>query len=47
MKLLELRNQYYKKKITKSKFIKEIYNKYHHLLFEYSDLIKQTDIKKN
>jgi FkbM family methyltransferase len=46
MKLLEIKNQYYKKKITKAKFIKKIYNKYHHSLFEYSDLINKTDIKK-
>lgn len=46
MKLLEIRNKYYKKKITKEKFIKKIYKKYHHSLFEYSDLINQTDVKK-
>jgi FkbM family methyltransferase len=46
MGLLEIRNQYCKKKITKAIFIKKIYKKYHHLLFEYSDLIKKTDVKK-
>ena len=46
MKLLEIRNKYYEKKITKEKFIKKIYKNYHHSLFEYSDLINQTDVKK-
>ena len=46
MKLLEIRNEYYEKKITKKNFIKKIYKKYHHSLFEYSDLINQTDVKK-
>ena len=46
MKLLEIRNKYYEKKITKKKFIEKTYKKYHHSLFEYSDLINQTDLKK-
>lgn len=46
MKLLEIKKKYYKKQITKSVFIKKIYNKYHHSLFEYSDLIRKTDVKK-
>jgi FkbM family methyltransferase len=46
MKLLEIKSQYYSKKIAKNNYIKKIYNEYHRSLFEYSDLIKQTDIKK-
>lgn len=46
MKLLEIRNLFYKKKISKNNYIKKIYKEYHASLFEYSDLIKQTDIKK-
>jgi FkbM family methyltransferase len=46
MKLLEIRNEYKEKKLKKAAFIKKIYKKCHHSLFEYSDLIKQTDIKK-
>jgi len=46
MKLLEIRRKYYNKKITKAVFIKKIYKKYHHSLFEYSDFIKLTDVKK-
>jgi len=46
MKLLEIKSKYFKKKISKNNYIKKIYKEYHGSLFEYSDLIKQTDIKK-
>ena len=46
MKLLEIKSEYYKNKIIKKNYIKKIYKKYHSLLFEYSDLIRQTDINK-
>jgi len=46
MSLIELKNKFLKKKITKASYIKKIYIKYHDLLFQYSDLITKTDIKK-
>jgi hypothetical protein len=46
MKLLEIKSEYCKKNISKNNYIKKIYKEYHSSLFEYSDLIKQTDIKK-
>ena len=46
MKLIEIKSEYYKKKISKKNYIKKIYKEYHNSLFEYSDLIKHTDIKK-
>jgi len=46
MKLLQIRNEYKEKKLKKATFIKKIYKKYHDTLFDYSDLIKQTDVKK-
>jgi FkbM family methyltransferase len=45
MKLIEKKN-YYKKKLKKKNYIKTIYKNYHNTLFEYSDLIPHTDIKK-
>jgi FkbM family methyltransferase len=46
MKLIELKREFLKKNINKSDYIRKIYNKYHDLLFQYSDLINKTDIKK-
>ena len=46
MNLIELKNDFFKRKISKSNYIKKIYNKYHDLLFQYSDLIIKTDIQK-
>lgn len=46
MNLIELKNLFFKKKINKADYIKKIYNKYHDILFKYSDLIIKTDIQK-
>jgi FkbM family methyltransferase len=46
MTLLQIINEYKQKKLNKAKFIKKIYKKCHHSLFEYSNLIKKTDVKK-
>ena len=46
MNLIELKNEFYKKKINKANYIKKIYNRYHDLLFQYSDLISKTDVQK-
>jgi FkbM family methyltransferase len=46
MKLLEIKREYYNNKIVKKNYIQKIYKKYHSSLFEYSDLIRQTDINK-
>jgi len=46
MKFLENRRKYLEKKITKQEFIKKNYNEIYNSLFEFSDLIKKTDIKK-
>ena len=46
MKLLEIKSEYYNNKIVKKNYIQKIYKKYHDTLFDYSDLIKQTDVKK-
>jgi FkbM family methyltransferase len=46
MKLLEIKSEYYSNKIIKKNYIQKIYKKYHSSLFEYSDLLHQTDINK-
>ena len=46
MRLLEIKKEYLKNKITKKNYIKKIYKLYHRHLFDYSDLINKTDIKK-
>ena len=46
MNLIELKNEFYKKKINKANYIKKIYNRYNDLLFQYSDLISKTDVQK-
>lgn len=46
MNLIKLKNEFFKKKINKTNYIKKIYYKYHDLLFQYSDLIVKTDIQK-
>ena len=46
MKLLEIKSEYYNNKIVKINYIQKIYRKYHSSLFEYSDLMRQTDINK-
>ena len=46
MNLIELKNEFYNKKINKANYIKKIYNRYHDLLFQYSDLISKTDVQK-
>jgi FkbM family methyltransferase len=46
MKLLEIKSEYYNNKIVKKNYIKKIYKKYHSSLFEYSDLLRKTDINK-
>ena len=46
MSIIELKNKFLKRKITKANYIKKIYIKYHDLLFQYSDIITKTDIEK-
>lgn len=46
MKLIEIKKEYYNNKIEKKNYIQKIYKKYHSSLFEYSDLLRQTDINK-
>jgi FkbM family methyltransferase len=46
MRLLEIKREYLKKKIIKKNYIKKIYKLYHRSLFDYSDLINKTDIRK-
>ena len=46
MNFIELKKEFFKKKINKANYIKKIYHKSHDLLFQYSNLINKTDIQK-
>ena len=46
MSLITLKNDFLKKRINKTEYIKKVYNSYHNLLFQYSDSILKTDVQK-
>ena len=46
MSLIALKNDFLKKRINKTEYIKKVYNSYHNLLFQYSDSILKTDVQK-
>lgn len=43
--MIEIQKKYQKGEITKDVYINEMYN-YHRILFNYSEFIRDTDIKK-
>lgn len=46
MSLIKLKDDFFKKKLNKSHYIKKTYNRFHNILFQYSYLILKTDIQK-